>query len=112
MSTYGLMIDYEYCTGCHSCEVACRNELKLPIGKWGIKLLEEKPWLVQAPDKFEWNFIPVPTELCNLCGDRVAAGKKPACVHHCQAQCMEFGTIEELTEKMAAKGKKVMMYLP
>ena len=21
----GLLIDYEFCTGCHSCEVACRN---------------------------------------------------------------------------------------
>ncbi|MFC1640021.1 4Fe-4S binding protein [Gemmatimonadota bacterium] len=20
---YGLLIDYEYCTGCHACEVAC-----------------------------------------------------------------------------------------
>ena len=37
---YGLLIDYEYCTGCYSCEVACKNELKLPHGKWGIKLLK------------------------------------------------------------------------
>lgn len=40
MATYGLMIDNEYCTGCHSCEIACRNELGLPMGQWGIKLLE------------------------------------------------------------------------
>ncbi|HBT95151.1 MAG TPA: oxidoreductase, partial [Coriobacteriia bacterium] len=25
----GILINYEYCTGCHSCEVACRNELGL-----------------------------------------------------------------------------------
>ncbi|HCF70666.1 MAG TPA: oxidoreductase, partial [Syntrophomonas sp.] len=38
MSRNGLLIDYEYCTGCHSCEVACKKELELPKGKFGIKL--------------------------------------------------------------------------
>ena len=22
---YGLLIDYEFCTGCHTCEVACKK---------------------------------------------------------------------------------------
>ena len=24
-ATHGLLIDYEYCTGCQSCEVACKE---------------------------------------------------------------------------------------
>jgi len=44
MARNGLLIDYEYCTGCHTCEVACKQELDLPVGKWGIKLLEDGPW--------------------------------------------------------------------
>lgn len=111
MNQYGLMIDYEWCTGCYSCEVACRNEHSLPLDKWGIKLTEIGPWKV-GDRKWEWNYIPVPTDLCDMCADRVAKGKKPACVHHCQALCMEYGTIEELSKKMSEKGKKVMMYLP
>lgn len=111
MSQYGLMIDYEWCTGCYSCEVACRNEHDLPLDKWGIKLTEVGPWQV-ADRKWEWNYIPVPTDLCDMCAERTAKGKKPACVHHCQALCMEYGTIEELSKKMSEKGKKVMMYLP
>lgn len=111
MSQNGLLIDYEYCTGCHSCEVACKNELKLSRGKWGIKLAEIGPWQV-GPDKWEWNFIPVPTELCDLCGERVAKGEKPACVHHCQAQAMEYGPVEELAQKMAAKGSKMVLFVP
>ncbi|ATW23652.1 oxidoreductase [Candidatus Formimonas warabiya] len=112
MSKNGLMIDYEYCTGCHSCEVACKNRLRLPVGKYGIKVSEIGPFLLEAPDKFEWNFIPVPTSLCDMCGDLVAKGEKPACVHHCLGACMDYGPAEELAEKMAAKGKKVMMYIP
>jgi len=111
MSQYGLLIDYEYCTGCHSCEVACKNELKLPVGKWGIKLAEDKPWEVE-PGKWELKYVPIPTELCDLCGDRVAAGKEPACVHHCLAKAMEFGPVEELAKKMAAKGKKMALFIP
>ena len=26
---YGLLVDYDYCTGCHTCEVACRKALDL-----------------------------------------------------------------------------------
>lgn len=111
MDKKGLLIDYEYCTGCHSCEIACRNAHDLPLGKWGIKLTEVGPWKVEDR-KWEWNYVPVPTELCDLCGERVALGKKPACVHHCQAVCMEYGTLTELTEIMAAKGKKVALFLP
>ena len=40
---FALLVDYKYCSGCHSCEVACKNELGLPVGKFGIRVLENKP---------------------------------------------------------------------
>ncbi len=43
MSKLGLMIDYEYCTGCQSCEIACKNEHGFPLDKWGIKMMEFGP---------------------------------------------------------------------
>jgi len=107
MARYGLLIDYEYCTGCHSCEMACKQEHNLPIGKWGIKLTQIGPWEIEK-DQWEYTFIPVPTEQCDLCGERVADGKEPACVHHCQAAVMEFGPVEELAKKMADKPKKAL----
>ncbi len=101
MSRNGLLINYEYCTGCHSCEVACKMELKLPLGKHGIQLAKNGPFkLSDAGDKWELTYVPVPTQLCDLCGDRVAMGKKPSCVHHCQSACIEFGPVEELAKKM------------
>ncbi len=30
--TEGILINYEYCTGCHSCEVACKKRLGSPKG--------------------------------------------------------------------------------
>ena len=31
MTTYGLLISYEWCSGCQSCEVACKEEHGLGI---------------------------------------------------------------------------------
>ena len=111
MAQNALLIHYEYCSGCHSCEVACRNEHNIPLDKWGIKLTEVGPWQVDD-EQWEWNYIPVPTALCDMCEDRVAAGKKPTCVHHCLAQCMEFGPVEDMAKRMAELGSKVTMFLP
>ena len=67
-SEYGLLIDYEYCTGCYACQVACAQEYKWPAGMGGIRVKEivqnlpnDKPYLL---------FLPFPTELCVLCAAR------------------------------------------
>ena len=83
----GLLIDYNFCTGCHSCEMACKAEHgfdQLPDGSW------------------EYNFIPTPTDRCDLCAERVEEGRLPTCVHHCQGLCMYFGPVEDLARKMTS----------
>lgn len=101
---YGLFIDYEYCTGCHTCEMACKVEHNLPKGKWGIKVQAVGPYEI-APGKWDFRYVPVPTALCDLCAERVDEGRWPTCVHHCQASVMEYGTIEELSKRMDGKFK-------
>lgn len=111
MSQNALFIDFEFCSGCHSCQIACRNELDLPVDAYGIKVLEDKPR--QNPDgKWHWDYIAVPTELCDLCEERVQNGELPACVQCCQAKVLEYGTIEECAAKLAAKGNKAAIFLP
>lgn len=102
-----LMIDYEFCTGCHSCEVSCKREHDLPEGQWGIKLLDYGP--TQLTDTlWETIFIPYPTLLCDLCQTRVKDGKLPSCVHNCPAACMQYGTVAELSEQVAYKPMRVL----
>lgn len=101
-----LLIDYEFCTGCHSCEMACKVEKGLKTGEWGIKCTKHGPWEIE-PDVWEFNFIPVPTKRCDLCADRVSEGRLPSCVHHCQGLCMDFGTVEDMAKKMT-KSSMVM----
>ena len=87
--------------------MTCKEEHGYPVGKSGIQVHVDGPWKI---DDENWNFNnwPIVTDLCDLCADRVAAGKEPTCVHHCQAFCMEFGTIEEMAAKLAAKPKQVL----
>lgn len=112
MTQYGLLIDYEYCTGCQSCEVACKEEHNFPVGKWGIRVLDEGPW--QKDDSsdqganFNWNKIPVPTDLCDLCAERLTDNREPVCVHNCLGACMKFGTIEEMASELTKKPKQVL----
>lgn len=107
---YGLLIDYEYCSGCQSCEVTCKEEHNYPVGKWGIKVLEEGPWEIEdGSGVFNYNYIPVPTDLCDLCAERVnTTGKEPMCVHHCLANVITYGLIDELAEKLKTKTKQVL----
>ena len=94
----GLLIDYEYCTGCFACQVACQQEHHHPAGMGGIRVQE----IVQTlpGDKAYLSYIPFPTELCVLCAARTRKGQQPACVQTCMAGCMKYGTIEELAKEM------------
>lgn len=110
---YALLIDYEYCTGCQSCMVACKNELGLSTEDepWGIKVLQFGPWELND-GSWEFDYFPLPTNLCNLCIQRIERGEAPACVHHCLAQCMEYGTIEELAPRMAEMDGRAYIIQP
>lgn len=102
-----LLIDYEYCTGCHACEVSCKKEKNLARGQWGIKILTDGPREL-PDDKWEFNNIPMPTSLCDLCAERLESGKDPSCVHNCPANCMQFGTVEEMSKEVTKKGNRVI----
>lgn len=98
----GLLIDYKYCTGCHACEVACKVELELEKGQFGIHVLQDGPR--QLPNgKWEFHYIPVKTSLCDLCAARLDQGKHPSCVQHCPARIIYYDEIEELGRLLATK---------
>lgn len=99
-----ILIDYRYCTGCHTCEVACQKHLGLEPGTYGIKLTQIGPDKI-ADRTWQYEFVPVPTDRCTRCDDRVEKGKLPMCVQHCQAGCMEIGPVGELAAKMTDEGK-------
>lgn len=109
MEDMAILIDYDYCTGCHSCEVACKVEHGFKTGEFGIQVFTMGPREIE-PDHWEFTNIPVLTERCDLCEERVSMGKLPTCVHHCQALVIEYGPIQEMAAKMTKK--KMVLYTP
>jgi len=107
MPQQGILIDYEYCSNCHTCEVVCKEEHGIPEGKWGIKVFEVGPWNIEA-DKWQLTYVPVPTDLCDLCEDRVSKGKLPSCVHNCYTGVMFYGPVDELSKKLEEKSRQVL----
>lgn len=107
MPDYGLLVDYEYCTGCHACEVACKQEYRRAAGKVGgikvIELIQELPG-----GRLDITYFPFLTRLCIFCTPRVKKGLLPACVMHCMAECLKFGPAEELAKETPQKRKTVL----
>ena len=108
---YGLFIDYEYCSGCNACLTACKMEHNMPESDFGIRIFQDGP--VQYSDgSWPYDYLPMPTDLCDLCADRVADGKLPTCVHHCQNAVMVYGKVEDLAARAkAAQKDKIVIYV-
>ena len=106
MPRNGLFIEYEYCTGCHACEVACKQEHNFSDGMCGIRVDE---LVTVGPDKVHVDFVPHLTRFCDLCSKRTLVGEQPACVKHCQSICMKYGPVMELVKDMEAKPRSLIV---
>jgi Fe-S-cluster-containing dehydrogenase component len=105
MARNGLLIQYEYCNGCHTCEVACKQEHNLAVGEFGIKLNEV---ISKNKGRLRIDYIPFPTQVCNLCAGRTAKGELPSCVKHCATACMQYGPLSKLAKEMEKKPNSVI----
>lgn len=110
MEKHALVIDYKYCTGCHTCEVACRKEKGLSLDEWGISLSEQGP--AELGGKWMWNYVPIPSSLCDVCAERLDRGEKPACAHHCLADCMKAVPISGVSAALVEAGDSVVCFIP
>ncbi len=62
MNQKNLFIDLEYCTGCQVCEIACKQENKLPAGiKW-INVVQVGPRMVGG--RLKMDFVPMRCRHC------------------------------------------------
>ncbi len=107
MARYALLIDYDYCTGCHSCEVACQQEHDYPVGTNGV-VVKEYEHVVNG--RVQIDYLPYFTQHCDLCMGRQARehGAVPACVKHCQSRCMEFGSTADLAARATERHKAAL----
>jgi len=73
-STGAVVYDAEKCIGCRYCMQACPHQIP----------------------RYEWGTTKPRIRKCNLCDDRVKAGKLPACVEACPNEATLYGDLEQL----------------
>ena len=102
-----MLIDYEYCTGCKTCEVACKQEYSRPAGKLGGVEVSEYIHTLPSGKLYITN-IPHFTKACVFCAGRVKLGLEPACAKHCMARILTFGKIETRKNQIPKKRKALL----
>ncbi len=104
----GILVDYEFCTGCHTCEIACATSHDVPNDRCGVHVHHEGAWEIRE-DVWQDTYVPVFTDVCNLCAAGEAAHDGvPMCVHHCQANIIRIGEMEDLVKSLVAKPKQLL----
>jgi len=92
-----LLVDWDRCVGCFTCEVACEQE----HGEKRIHVNMLGP--VQGEDgETRMEAIPLATQACDLCEARLGHGEDPACVSACPTKALRIfplaGTIDLLRD--------------
>ncbi|MDL2329372.1 4Fe-4S dicluster domain-containing protein [Desulfosarcina sp. OttesenSCG-928-A07] len=68
-----VMMDFHRCIGCRFCMAAC------PFGARSFNFRDPRPFIKKTNTEFPTRMKGV-VEKCNFCAERLAVGKKPACV--------------------------------
>lgn len=110
MAKKALLVNYRWCSGCHSCEVACQVQHDLAPDQFGIVLNKIGPFR-RTDGGWEYSYVPVLTGQCDLCADRLGKGKAPSCVQICQANCLQLLDADEAARIAAGNSKMLMMTL-
>lgn len=85
---YGILVDLDLCVGCYACEIACKQENAVPIGRRWIQVATIGPERVDG--KLRMDFLPVMTDGCTLCAHRLGENLEPRCVDNCPTDAFVF----------------------
>ena len=83
-----VMMDFHRCIGCRYCMAGC------PYGARSFNWKEPRPYIEDVNLEFPTRTKGV-VEKCNLCAERIAKGKVPACVEACEAKAITFGDLND-----------------
>jgi [DsrC]-trisulfide reductase subunit O len=81
-------MDWHRCIGCRYCMAAC------PYGSRSFNWMDPRPYIQNVNLEFPTRTKGV-VEKCNLCSERLVAGKPPACVESCPEKALVFGNLAD-----------------
>lgn len=88
-----VMMDWHRCIGCRYCIAAC------PYGSRSFNWQDPRPYIHNPNPEFPTRTKGV-VEKCNMCEERLAAGRPPACVEACPEKALLFGNLADANSEI------------
>ncbi len=102
----GMLLDAERCTGCYSCQSACRDTNQVPFSERWLEVIRRKPVFVDGELRM-YHLLAPELDKCAVCVQREYP---PLCERVCMASCLFVAPVEKLEPIMKKKGKWVLYH--
>lgn len=107
MTKMRMLVDLQRCSGCWTCAAACKVGNNLADEDWWLTVKTlgsgegiDRPSGIWPELRMSW--MPIYTNDCVFCAQRVAEGDAPYCVHNCPTKALTFGDIDDEASKIVA----------
>ena len=99
-SSVSVLVDLDRCTGCYSCQVACRQTNGYSYDEKWMKVIRQTPEPIDG--KLRLFHLPVPLAL-DKCAECIQREAPPLCAKVCLANALFVGPLEELAPMLHKK---------
>jgi len=102
-----LYADIERCVGCHSCEIACRQEHDIPNDDWCIRVMTVEPR--REENLRDFYFFSIASNKCGGCRDLLQQAAEPACVSACPTRCIRYAEVNALPQVIDQRKRFIIL---
>lgn len=100
----GLLLDLDMCTGCYTCQTACRETNRYGYDEQWMQVVRRDPYFVDGKLRM-YHLIAPSLDKCAAC---YRADPEPLCAKTCSSAALFVGPVDELVPLM--KGRNAALY--
>lgn len=105
-STIGMLLDLDMCTGCYTCQTACRETNHYGYDEQWMQVVRRDPYFIDGKLRM-YHLVAPSLDKCGLCYQN---DPDPLCVKTCSSAALFVGPLDELTAMM--KGRHAALFGP
>lgn len=100
----GMLLDLDMCTGCYTCQTACRETNHYGYDEQWMQVIRRNPYFVDG--KLRMYHLVAPS--LDKCGPCYRANPDPLCAKVCSSAALFVGPVDELAPMM--KGRHAALF--
>lgn len=105
-SPIGMLLDLDMCTGCYTCQTACRETNHYGYDEQWMQVIRRDPYFVDGKLRM-YHLVAPSLEKCAACYEN---DPDPLCAKTCSSAALFVGPIDELAITM--KGRHAALFGP